>query len=644
MSDRSVIFAALSANPNVVFVRPSRKIYMQDELHSEGHQQLRQLGQPDGSAYLGWHHQQSSFDKAGKLTGSQAVYFGGDLEAVRAVLSGVAGAGYLVGGGSSDQEPFFIASDAHPTAAEPSQLDALRTRLTLLTEHWMKQELRDGEESLLHNVIQVKELAELHAMSRAVLRTRGLLTRADVDPAASDVTPKMLAEVGDPTAVQTARDLALGGEDVMSYLDLVADSGEDPIDAAIVLAEEIRVNTMADPARQRARLRAVAYAIVPARKEITHDEYPEAIRSTFLDPRLPVWLRAHVAMDKSNLPDRQWAYATPRFADASHATEPKIDVDQWISDVDMVLAQAGFPPSPGFDPEDRSDRNFAIEFRERFASKHPEGVRAILADPLASEPALAVALQLLHTEKLLRASDLDPLRKTWKKRLFVKPDTYTHAAPAIVTFAAALIEFSDPLGDTVAQGVLADTRKWSASIRQFIQGVVATDQDAIDQLWEIVATTGNDEAAQAYCLARARLEGISPMAVATDSIERLPKNPEHRRSCMATPAIAFADGTPLWAHYYYNDSSLRRIDAALRVIADTALPVAIRRRVQHLAGTSHCLEYPDSMHHHQQLPADAVALAARRAALADIPDTAPAAPAGERVSWAGRLRNRLRRR
>lgn len=643
MSDRSVIFAALSANPNVIFVRPSREIYMQDELHSEGHEQLRQLGQPDGSAYLGWHHQQSSFDKAGKLTGSQAVYFGGDLEAVRAVLSGVAGAGYLVGGGSSDQEPFFIASDAHPTAAEPSQLDALRTRLTLLTEHWMKQELRDGEESLLHNVIQVKELAELHAMSRAVLRTRGLLTRADVDPAASDVTPKMLAEVGDPTAVQTARDLALGGENVMSYLDLVTDSGEDPIEAAIALAEEIRANTMANPGRQRERLRAVAYAIVPAHKEMAHDEYPEAIRNTFLDPRLPVWLRAYVTLDHANLPDRIWADATPRFADASHATEPNIDVDQWINDIDAVLAQAGLPPSAGFDPEDGSDRNFAIEFRERFASKHPEGVRAILADPLSSEPALAVALQLLHTQKLLHASDLDPLRKTWKKRLFVKPDTYTHAAPAIVTFIAALIEFSDPLGDSVAQVVMADTRKWSAPIRQFIQGLVATDQDAVDELWEIVAAGGNHEAAQAYCLARARLEGISPTAVAADSIERLPKTPEYLRSCMATPAIAFADGTPLWAHHYYNDSSLRRVDAALRVMTDTALPVTIRRKVQSMVGTSRCLEYPDSMRRYQQLPADAVVLAQRRAAVPEIRDAVVAPPTKERLSWASRLWNRVRR-
>ncbi len=642
MSDRSVIFAALSANPNVVFVRPSRKIYMQDELHSEGHQQLRQLGQPDGSAYLGWHHQQSSFDKAGKLTGSQAVYFGGDLEAVRAVLSGVAGAGYLVGGGSSDQEPFFIASDAHPTAAEPSQLDALRTRLTLLTEHWMKQELRDGEESLLHNVIQVTELAELHAMSRAVLRTRGLLTRADVDPAASDVTPKMLAEVGDPTAVQMARDLALGGENVMSYLDLVTDSGKDPIEAAIVLAEEIRANTMADPARQRARLRAVACAIVPARKEITHDEYPEAIRNTFLDPRLPVWLRAHVAMDKNNLPDRQWAYATPRFADSSHATEPKIDVDEWTDDIDTLLVQAGFPPSAGFDPESRFDQDFATEFRERIASEHPEGVRAILADPLASEPALAVALQLLHTEKLLRVADLTPLRNTWKKRLLVKPDTYTPAAPAIVTFTAALNEFSDPLGGTVAQVVLADTRKWSAPIRQLLQGILTPDQSAVDELWKVIAATANREAAHAYCIAQARVEDTSPMVVAASSIERLPEAPGYLRRCMADAAIAFADGAPLHARYF-GTQSLRSLDAALRVSADHTLPIAARRLILEFADTSICLSHPDSVRQPQH-PADLALLTQRRAALADIPDTAPAAPAEERVSWAGRLRNRLRRR
>ncbi|MUM19801.1 hypothetical protein FZI91_04920 [Mycobacterium sp. CBMA271] len=642
MSDRTVIFAALSANPDVLFVRPSREIYMQDELHEEAREQLRQLGRPPGSPYVGWHHQQSSFDKAGRLDGAQTVYFGGDLDAVRAVLAGVAKAGYLVAGGSSDQEPFFVAADAHPTAAAPHQLDALHVRLRLLTADWMKQELRDGEETLLHNVIQSEELADLHAMARAVLRTRGLLTRADIDPAAPDFRPEMLAEVGDPDAVETARQLALGDGCVLSYLRLVTASGEDPVAAGIALAEEIRAATMADPARQRERLRAVAYAIEPARKEVTQDEYPEAIRNTFLDERLPVWLRAYVALDSINLPDRQWASTTPRFADASHATAPITDVDGWLNDVDALLREANFPPSPGFDPENSVDRQFATEFRERITSKHADGVRAILADPLAREPALAVALQLLHTEKLLRASDLDPLRKTWKKRLFVKPDTYTPAAPAIVTFLGALIEFSDPLGDSIAQVVLADTRKWSAPIRQFIQGLIAADQTAVDELWEIVATTGNHEAAQAYCLARARLEGISPTAVAADSIERLPKTPKYLRSCMATPAIAFADGTPLWARHYYNDMSLRRIDAALRVAADPTLPVAIRREAQRMVGTSAYLEYPDSRHWSQH-PADVVALAERRVALGDITETVAEAPAEERPSWVRRIQNSVRR-
>lgn len=641
MSDRTVIFAALSADPEVLFVRPSREIYMQDELHEEARQQLRELSRPPGSPYVGWHHQQSSFDKSGQLTRSQTVYFGGDMKAVRGVLAGVADAGYLVAGGGSDQEPFFIAADAHPTAAEAGQLDALRVRLTLLTTYWMKQKLRDGEEALLHNVIQANELAELHAMARAALRTRSLLTRADVDPAAPDFRPEMLAEMGDPDAVETARQLALGDGCVLSYLRLVTDSGENPVAAGIALAEEIRAATMADPGRQRKRLRDVAYAIVPARKEITQDEYPEAIRNTFLDERLPVWLRAYVALDSVKLPNDQWASTTPRFADASHATEPITDIDGWSKDVDALLAEAGFPPSPGFDPEDDGDRRFATEFRERIASKHADGVRAILADPLASEPALAVALQLLHAETLLRASDLDPLRTTWKKRLFVKPDTYTPAAPAIVTFTAALIEFADPLGDSIAQVVLADTRKWSAPIRQLIRGVVAADQAAVDELWEIVAATGSREAAQAYCLARARLEGISPVVVAAHSVDRLPATPRYLQRSMAYAAIAFADGAPWWARYF-NDQSVRSLEAALRVAADRALPVDACRKLLEVADESICLRHPDVLSNSPH-PADAALLAERRKALGDIPDRVEDVPSQERPSWVRRFQNRFKR-
>ena len=54
MSDRSTVYRALSA-PGLVFIRPSREIFMQDELHDAARDTIRAEGLPASTSYAGWH-------------------------------------------------------------------------------------------------------------------------------------------------------------------------------------------------------------------------------------------------------------------------------------------------------------------------------------------------------------------------------------------------------------------------------------------------------------------------------------------------------------------------------------------------------------------------------------------------------------
>ena len=78
-------------------------------------------------AYVGWHTQAEAFDRAGRLTRGQYVYFGGDVAAARRALDRVAAAGFVVVGGSSDT-----------ACAVKSSFGTITIALTLMTDTIVK--------------------------------------------------------------------------------------------------------------------------------------------------------------------------------------------------------------------------------------------------------------------------------------------------------------------------------------------------------------------------------------------------------------------------------------------------------------------------------------------------------------------------
>ncbi len=122
MSDRSTVYRALSA-PGLVFIRPSREIFMQDELHDAARDTIRAEGLPASTSYAGWHWQQHAFSGSGVLEGFQHVYWGGDAATVRAHLDPLSDDEFLVVGGRTPDEPFVIVKEA-PVREALAAIDA----------------------------------------------------------------------------------------------------------------------------------------------------------------------------------------------------------------------------------------------------------------------------------------------------------------------------------------------------------------------------------------------------------------------------------------------------------------------------------------------------------------------------------------
>ena len=267
---------------------------------------------------------------------------------------------------------------------------------------------------------------------------------------------------------------------------------------------------------------------------------------------------------------------------------------------DALLVEPG--PGPGFDPGSKPGRDSAVELREAVVDRHLDGLRSALTREDLGEPAIAVLLELLHGAGALRAEDLAPFARTWRTRLFVKPDPYTSAAPAVVTYAAALAASGDGAGGKVADSVARDTRVWSLPVRHLMRGALSRGRDAdLAAEAELVPPAhgggqhrgkGGQAAAHALCLVRARLRGITPVEAACASLTEAPERPPYVRRGFAAAAVALeSGGSGLWAHHF-RTASVRALDAALRVADDGSLPVEARRRVLALADESTVPDHP----------------------------------------------------
>lgn len=411
MSDRSTVYRALGA-PGLVFVRPTRAIFMQDELHDAARDTIKAQGLPATTSYVGWHWQQHGFSGKGVLGGFQYVYWGGDAATVRARLDTLGSDGYLVVGGRTPAEPFVIAKEG-PVREALAAIDA-------------------GER-----------------------------------PA-----PSMWQAV-----------TVLAGYDVVTPSQ----------------AETLRAWRESDAVTAAAR---------------------RAAEKKALDDATPAPLKAIEQIG------RRW------------------------KDDDL----------PAHEIDD-----------------HADTLRAVLAEPKATEPQLALALELLIATGGLQAADIAALRKGWRKRLLRKPDPYLAARPAVVGFAIGLLIHGDEIESDVVGAVLSDQREWMTSVREVMLGVLAElgAEFAREHLAEEGASTGRGAIAHVRAVCMQKDEEVA--VVAGRLWSATPAAPPYLRAHYAAAAVALEPAPRTdWDISTYRFRLDRQRAVAAGLAADARLPDGMR--------------------------------------------------------------------
>lgn len=633
MTDKTDILRVLRKLPDVLLVEPSRELVMQDEVHDRARALIAERGLAPDHPYIGWHAQASAFTGKGELRGVQRIYFGGDRAVVAAALAPLEGSGFAVLGGRHDGEAFALRRDARPAAVSVESLADWRTRLEVLGDELVAP-LREGELRQLHELVAATELGELCEPVLRALRLRDELTAADLDTALSpDCRSKLGAETsavivhaldtdhplaraavaglaaegradaamltawGGPEALEAARVFALANPRRIprEYLALVAEAGDDPVAAGVALAEELRADAPETGDE-------IAGTVVSALTELYGDASLRSKAQLLRDERCPLWLRV-VAVGQSISspmdPAQAAAYRSHRPGDGLSPEERA----EWLDLADEVLHEAGLPPSPGFDSASTLWQHRAVEQREFLIDRHLEGMRAALRGDAPGEPAVAVLLEILYGGGVLDAQTLDAATRDWRERLFVKPATYTPAAPAVVTLAVACSAAGHPMAHEIVQTVLGDERAWSAPHRMLLRAGLNWGPEADARAakeFEDLANGGGDHSGTArHALARitARLRGVGQVLAACELAASCPQKPLYVPLGYASAAIGFASGgTGLYAHRFEDDSP-RALRAALALADDDRLPVVARRHVLHLASDTKVLDRPLERRH-----------------------------------------------
>ena len=650
-SDVATIVRVLSAQ-DWVFIPPSAQRSMQDEVHDAAREEIARRDLPDTTPYGGWHAQAKAADRDGNLSRPQRLYFGGDLDRVRAAVAALEPHGFAIFGGRTDGESFQIVRDASPTAADPAQLSDWRIRLRLLTDTSLTvgtgpdsrpSPLREGEEDLLRDVLAHPDLGDLWPDALRALHQRGLARVADVDrfadtwtqafdgstvdyarvalavgaPGAGDVvaqlqadgeaTSELLLAWGDPRALDAAYSTAHGGvrADVGVYLDLAEAAGQSRSGALVRLATDLHSTGSG--------LGDIPYLVPATRPDADTSPWDVRALAAITDPALPVWLRASVAEKVSRLGlslRADIAHATWEGSPQASRERPPADLapaealallTQWDDAVARVLPEAGRPPWPGFAVADSLGRQWAHEHLTTLDDAAADALRAHLARPDTSEVELATCLELLAATGHLRVADLEPLRSGWRKRLLVKPDDYSPARPAIVTAATAWWRAGDPLGQQVVDVVLADTRQWGIAGRNLLRGEVAAaglgggagvDPDgAATHLWAAAMSgeKGSAGAALAWVTLDVARYGHSPATAVAGAWDFATGMPYRRRGLLQAALQVGAEGGPMARSA---ENSVRQVRTAVASAEDPGQRPEVRRAALTWAAESTVLRYP----------------------------------------------------
>lgn len=649
MSDWSAIGSTLRSNASVLFIEPSRELYTQGDLHQHGEDLRRERGLGDSIPYLGWHWQAHAFTRSGALQGVQRVYFGGDRTAVGEALHRLEGQGYVVGGGQTHDQSFAIMSDTELGTASEPDVAAWRTRLAALVSEYAPP-VREGEESLLHEGLRTETLRALWPEIVRALQMRGCLTEGDMGHALAPSVVDALVQNSDDAsesiavlvaaleagyapsqeiveerarrgtatmpeliawarlqpahALDAARQRVFTtGQRVSDYVKLVRDSGGDPLEAAVEVAERHRsLDAEGAPTTDRALMNEIVGCFGGWSREYA----ARAIR----DERIPVWLRAAIATSWSGTP------LTPEnnqvHRDRGQGV-PDAVAREWPALVDDVRAEAALPPHPGFDVESSLAQQVALEVREYMLRHHTEGLRGALRRDDLSEPAAAVLLELLYPAGALTEDDVDELLTSWKTRWFVKPGTYTPAPPAVLTLAVAAEQLRHRQAEAVVAAIMKSKRAWVMPLKHALMAARvqgdAADADAEAQLAPCALQSSNysESAAFALVAVRARRRGTPQVRAASDLILESPETPGYIARGFAMAAISSADAGSHLGHTRINKRSPRAFRAALSIAEEDTLPVRTRLSVLKIAAESRMLQDPEqlivsvSVEEHEQL-------------------------------------------
>lgn len=643
MSDRSQILKSLKNIDGVLFIEPSRNLYMQDEVHDEARKQIETRGLPRDHPYIGWHAQANAFTSKGELRGAQRIYFGGgDLQAIRDGLASLTTYGFIVLGGRNSGEPFVVRRDAVPADLEPSAAEDWKTRLEVLGDELLAP-LREGEAEQLKALLRHKEMSKVYEPALRALRLRDLLDHEDLTVVLADerladagreLTPavvlalrtrhplavqtvthlasegraeaEMFSAWGGREAMETARELAIQRPHSFSrtYLDLVASAGEDVVEAGIALAEEQR--SRKGPQSDRS-----AESTIVALLE-WYGGHGIAYRESMLsDERYPLWMRVLLVNSFLRAPRDPQQVAALGTHDATRAVEPE-QVERWLDTVDSVREAAGLAPSPGFDVTSTTWLNEVVEQREFMVARHGEGLRAALRDGDLSEPVAAVVLDLLYGAGQLGSETLEALLVNWKERWLVKPGTYTPAPPAILVLAVALAAAQHPQAIDLIETMRRDRHAWMRPHQVLLHGAlgwgVEADTAAQDKLLEL-ANSGKGEWGEALhsrVQIMSRLRQMSRVQAACELTTTIRQSPRYFPLECASLAIEFADGgvSALRAKRFESRSP-RALRTAVRLASDESIPMVARRHFLHLAKETSVLDYPTERMH-SVMPLDEV--------------------------------------
>lgn len=589
-SDLSVILRALDT-PDWVFLRPARRIYDQDEVHREAVQRIRDRGLAPSTAYAGWHQQQHGFTAKGELEDFQFVYWGGDAAEVRARLERLAPFGYLVLGGRDPDEPFALVKEVLPvTSTDPADVERIRARLQLVGEGTIRSfggpSPTPGDLQLCRDVIVAADAdrlpSDLLKLAAETLFYADELSGEEIAIAhrAGLASAKMLASWDDPRGAESLRSAFVEQDKgtLWDYVDLRSLQGDDPESVLMELAEEVwQRPDCADP--RDGRIHSIVHRLIIERGRADPSAW---IVDLMRDAALPHWFRAACAHYGRSV------YLGVRDELEGEGRQDPIraelrekwvrHVAEWPACADQIFRERGIDTEGGLTVREHLAERWLRRELTHLEEHEAELLRADLADPDRGEPEIATILEQLLTTGTLRPEDVAPLHVAWRKRLLRKPGRSSRARPAVVSMADVLLRAGDPLGETIAEAIMRDARKWTAFHKLAIEGVRAELGDDVALKRLAADAPASQEGAIVHVSALAVRLGVDTTQVAAELWTRTVPSPRYRqlRYGWAAIALCLTPRQPDWNISGFGIRGRHHRDAAFALAADERVPEDMR--------------------------------------------------------------------